>query len=294
MLDRTLQHLADEAGATAVAVSFHDLETGRQWAFGGSRPFHAASTMKVGVLMALLGAVSEGRLRLHDRLHVRNRFHSAADGSIYHVDAGRDANDAVYERRGRTMRLDRLAEHMIQTSSNLATNLLVDLLGVDAIREAVHAFGGAGLEVLRGVEDEKAFEAGLVSTTTADALARLFVAIETGEGPGGEALRPDLRQVALDILMGQEFSSGIPAGLPGAVRERSRFAHKTGSISTVQHDAGLVYLPDRRPYALAVLTEWPAKKTDGRRATVAACSRAVYAHFVAGEHPPDPALAADA
>ena len=307
MLDKTLQHLADEAGATAVAVSFHDLETGRQWAFGGSRPFHAASTMKVGVLMALLAAVSAGRFRLHDRLHVRNRFHSAADGSVYHVDAGRDANDAVYERRGRTMRLDRLAEHMIQTSSNLATNLLVDLLGVEPIRAAVHAFGGAGLEVLRGVEDEKAFEAGLVSTTTADALARLFVAIETGtgergetgtgetgEGPGGEALRPDLRQVALDILMGQAFSSGIPAGLPDAVRERSRFAHKTGSISTVQHDAGLVYLPDRRPYALAVLTEWPAQKTEGRRATVAACSRAVYAHFVAGEHPPDPALAADA
>ena len=293
MLDQTLQQIADEAGAACVAVSFVDLETDRRWSYHGSRPFHAASTMKVGVLVALLAAVSDGRLRLHDRLHVRNRFRSAADGSIYHVDAGRDANDAVYERRGRTMRLDRLAEHMIQTSSNLATNLLVDLLCVEPIREAVHGLGGEGLEVRRGVEDEKAFEAGIVSTTTADALARLFAAIETGEGPDGNALRPDLRQVALDILLGQEFASGIPAGLPDAVRERSRFAHKTGSISTIQHDAGLVYLPDRRPYALAVLTEWPAKTTRGRSAAVAACSRAIYDHFVAAEHPPDPALSTD-
>ena len=280
MLEQSLREIAADAGATAVAVAFDDLETGERWAFHGDRPFHAASTMKVGVLVALLAAVSDERFRLHDRLHVRNRFYSAADGSVYQVDAGRDANDVVYDRRGRTMRLDRLAEHMIQTSSNLATNLLVDLLGVDAIREAVHALGGAGVEVLRGVEDEKAFEAGIVSTATADGLVSLFKAIETG-GAGTEAtLRPDLRQVALDILLGQEFTSGIPAGLPDAARSAARFAHKTGSISTIQHDAGLVYLKDRRPYALAVLTEWPRDKTDGRRATVAKCSRAVYAHLV--------------
>ena len=287
MLDQTVRQIAADAGATAAAVSFDDLETGQRWSWHGDRPFHAASTMKIGVLVALLLGVSQERFRLHDRLHVRNRFRSAADGSVYQVDPGRDANDAVYDRRGRTMRLDRLAEHMIQTSSNLATNLLVDLLGVGAIREAVHAFGGHGVEVLRGVEDERAFEAGIVSTATADGLVRLLAAIETG-GEGTDAvLRPDLRQVGLDILLGQAFASGIPAGLPEAVRGTARVAHKTGSISTIQHDAGLVYLKDRRPYALAVLTEWPPQKTEGRRQAVAACSRAVYEHLATGAALPE-------
>ena len=274
MLDPQIRQLAEGAGATAVAVALHDLETGEAVSVGGDRSFHAASTMKVAVLAALLAAVADGRLRLDDRLHVRNRFRSAADGSPFQVDSGRDANAAVFARRGRTMRLDTLAEHMIQTSSNLATNLLVDLLGVEAIREATAHWGGEGVEVVRGVEDERAFEAGIVNTVTADGLVGLFVGLERGDGLDG-----DLRQVGLDVLLGQEFASGIPAGLPSAVRDAARFAHKTGSISTVQHDAGLVYLPDRRPYALAVLTEWPADVADGRRETVAACSRVVYEHL---------------
>lgn len=274
MLDSEIQQIADDAGAAAVAVAFHDFESGEAWSVHGDRPFHAASTMKVGVLAALLAAVAEGRYALDDRLHVRNRFLSVVDGEPYRIDAGRDANDAVHSRRGRTMRLGVLAEHMIQTSSNLATNLLLDLLGVEAVQAAVERLVGAGVEVRRGVEDERAYEAGVVNTATAVGLVRLFVAIEAGEGIGAEE-----REEALRILFGQEFSSGIPAGVPEGAG--ARFAHKTGSISTVQHDAGLVYFPDRRPYALAVLTEWPADVADGRREAVAACSRAVYRHLTA-------------
>lgn len=277
MLTESVREIAEAASAEAVAVAVHDLETGTAADVDGDRPFHAASTMKVGVLAALLDAVAAGRLRLRDRLHVRNRFRSAADGSVFRVSPDRDANEAVYDRRGRTMRLDVLAEHMIQTSSNLATNLLVDLLGVEAIREATARWGGAGVEVVRGVEDEAAFEAGIVNTATANGLVGLFVGLD-----GGAGLPDDVRQWGLDVLFGQAFTAGIPAGLPDDVREAARVAHKTGSISTVQHDAGLVYLPDRRPYAVAILTEWEADDTDGRRETVAALSRAVYDHVARG------------
>ena len=274
MLDATLQQIAEDAGLSALAVAYHDFETGDVYDLHGDRPFHAASTMKVGVLLALLAAVAEGRFRLDDRLHVRNRFASAADGEPFHIEPGRDANDAVHERRGRTMRLGALAEHMIQTSSNLATNLLLDLVGAEAVQGTIERLSGAGVEVRRGVEDERAFEAGIVNTATAKGLVRLFCALEEGKG-----LERPLREKALDILKGQAFASGIPAGLPAAVRAEAMFAHKTGSISTVQHDAGLVYLPGRRPYALAVLTEWPRARTEGRTETVAACSRAVYQHL---------------
>ena len=277
MLASHVRQIAEEAGAAAAAVSVRDLESSEVAGVHGDRPFHAASTVKVAVLAGLLAAVAEGRYRLDDRLHVRNRFHSAADGSPFRVEQSRDANAAVFAKRGRTMPLGTLAEHMIQTSSNLATNLLVDLLGVDAIRAAAARWGGAGVEVVRGVEDEAAFEAGIVNTVTADGLVGLFVGIEEGAGVPDE-----VRQFGLDVLLGQEFSSGIPAGVPDEVRPEARFAHKTGSISTVQHDAGLVYLPDRRPYAVAILTEWDADASADRRGTVAALSRAVYDHVTNG------------
>lgn len=277
MLASHVRQIAEEAGAAAAAVSVRDLESSEVAGVHGDRPFHAASTVKVAVLAGLLAAVAEGRYRLDDRLHVRNRFRSAADGSPFRVEQSRDANAAVFAKRGRTMPLGTLAEHMIQTSSNLATNLLVDLLGVDAIRAAAARWGGAGVEVVRGVEDEAAFEAGIVNTVTADGLVGLFVGIEEGAGVPDE-----VRQFGLDVLLGQEFSSGIPAGVPDEVRPEARFAHKTGSISTVQHDAGLVYLPDRRPYAVAILTEWDADASADRRGTVAALSRAVYDHVTNG------------
>jgi beta-lactamase class A len=45
----------------------------------------------------------------------------------------RDGNSTVHGYVGRTMRVEDLARHMITTSSNLATNVLVELLGTDAI-----------------------------------------------------------------------------------------------------------------------------------------------------------------
>ena len=90
-----------------------------------------------------------------------------------------------------------------------------------------------------------------------------------------EALSERSSRAMLEILHDQEFRSGIPAGLP----DTARVANKTGEISTVAHDAGLVYLPGRRPYALAILTEWSTSSSAGRRETLASLSRAVYEHL---------------
>ena len=63
----------------------------------------------------------------------------------------------------------------------------------------------------------------------------------------------------------------IPAGLPDA----AQVAHKTGEISTCTHDAGLVLLPGRRPYAVAILTEHPTGLDEPQK-TVARVSRLIY------------------
>jgi beta-lactamase class A len=155
---------------------------------------------------------------------------------------------------------------MITTCSNLATNLLLDLVGLDVIQTTIDSFGLHGIDLLRGVEDELAFEHGINNRVTANGLVSLLRLI--GEQ---QVFSPDLSKQMLDILLRQQFNGGIPAGLPSG----TRVAHKTGEISTIAHDAGLIYLPDRKPYALVVLSEWEPGM-GSRSALISAASYVAY------------------
>jgi beta-lactamase class A len=158
---------------------------------------------------------------------------------------------------------------MIATSSNLATNLLLDLIGLQTVQRTIDQLGVTGLDIRRGVEDEKAFAHGIVNRVTANGLVGLLRLIAEER-----AYAPELSREMLDILHQQEFKKGIPARLPREVR----VAHKTGDISTVAHDAGVVYAPGRQPYVIAILTEWSAEM-GSRSATIASISHAVYHHL---------------
>jgi beta-lactamase class A len=274
-LQREIARIAERSGAQAVAAAFFDYDSRTAWSYHGDRFFHAASTIKVPILAAVFRSIDDGRFPREARLHVRNRFLSIVDGEPFRVDSRRDANSAVHQAIGKTMKIRELAYHMITTSSNLATNLLIDLVGVEEAQRLLDELGVGGIELRRGVEDEKAFEAGLNNRVTASGLVELFRHIHDRNGVSDESARE-----MLDILFEQEFTSGIPSGLPDSVRKKARFAHKTGEISTVAHDAGLVFLPEREPYAVAVLTEWDPDSS-GRQDTVAAISGAIYDHVTA-------------
>jgi beta-lactamase class A len=255
------------AGARALAVAISDFETGADFAYHGDRWFHAASTIKLAVLVGVYGAIHRGDLLPQSRVHVRNRFLSAYDGTPYRIRSDRDADAEVHREIGRTMRVSELADHMITSSSNLATNLLLDLVGLGVIQRTLDDFHVEGIDLRRGVEDERAFQHGIINRATARGLVALLRLIEEER-----AFSRELSREMLDILHRQEFRSGIPAGLP----REARVANKTGDISTVAHDAGLVYLPGRKPYAIAVLTEWEPSAT-GRPTTIAAASYLGYA-----------------
>jgi beta-lactamase class A len=269
-LTARIDEIAQELGGEGLAVSLYDYETGLQWSQRGDRWFHSASTIKVAVMLALFGAIDAGRFTLDSRLHVRNRFLSLVDGTPFRVAAGRDADKEVHTSIGKTLRIGDLARHMIITSSNLATNLLVDLIKVDQAQEMLARHGIRGVELARGVEDDKAFEANFNNRVTANGLVALFRVIYEGRG-----VLPESAREMLDILFEQQFRSGIPAGLPSDVRSEARIANKTGEISVAAHDAGLVFLADRKPYVLAVLTE-TEPNSDKRMDRIARVSTAVY------------------
>jgi beta-lactamase class A len=268
-----LEELEERSRARALAVAVHDTETGQHFRYRSERWFHAASTIKVAVLLGVFAAIHRGKLIPQSRLHVRNRFRSAYDGRSFRVLSERDADSEVQAAIGKTMRVSELARHMIVRSSNLATNLLLDLLGIAFLQKVLDEYGLTGIDLRRGVEDEIAFEHGINNRVTADGLGQLLRLIAEER-----AFTPDLSRAMLEILHDQEFRSGIPAGLPAT----ARVAHKTGEISTIAHDAGVVYLPKRKPYIVAILTEWEPETT-GRSPTIAAASYMVYAHIMGGK-----------
>ncbi len=207
---------------------------------------------------------SQGRLRLEDPLAINNQFHSLADGSIYTLDPKDDSETDLYRAVGQTRTLGQLCELMITVSSNLATNLLIERLGIDNIRATVHSLHADGMDVVRGVEDGKAFERGLINTTTARGLLQLFEAIARGE-----AVDQESSHEMIGILERQSFNTGIPAGLPAG----TRIAHKTGEITQIHHDAGIVFAP--RPFVLVILVHGLADTQDSA-ALMATITRQLY------------------
>ena len=262
-----------KSGARSLAVAVYDTQTHASVRHNADRWFHAASTIKVAILLGVYASIHHGWLLPQSRLHVRNRFFSAVDGVAFRVLADRDANSEVHAAIGKMMRVSELALHMIATSSNLATNLLLDLVGLETVQRSLDELRIDGIDIRRGVEDERAFELGINNRVTANGLAHLLRLIAEER-----AYTPDLSRDMLEILHAQEFRNGIPARLPRAVR----VAHKTGDISTVAHDAGVVYPEGRKPYVIAVLTEW-SPDASGRSAAIADVSHAVYDVFTAPE-----------
>ncbi|HUG52033.1 MAG TPA: serine hydrolase [Vicinamibacteria bacterium] len=245
----SIQAIRKRHALERLGISFYDSQTTLNWSYNADAFFHAASTIKLAVLVGVYGEVGRGRLTAEAPVHVRNRFASIVEGRPFTLNLDWEPNQEVARKLGRTMTVRDLAYHMITTSSNFATNLLIDVVGIAAIQRALEELKVEGIVMLRGVQDEAAFQAGLNNQVTANGLLKLLRMIAEGR-----AWSPETCAQMLEIMLDQRFKSGIPAGLPGDVH----VAHKTGNISTVHHDAGIIYRGTRNPYFLVVLTQFPA------------------------------------
>lgn len=262
-LEAGVKRLIAASGAE-VAVAYRTLDGKDELLIDPDKPFHAASTMKVPVMIELFKQREAGRLSLDDPLPIRNQFRSIVDGSAYSLSVGDDSDKEVYAAVGGSMTLRQLNEAMITVSSNFATNLLIEKLGAETIQRTVEALGAGGMKVLRGVEDQKAFDKGLNNSTTARALLVLLEKLGRGE-----AVTATADAEMIEVLKRQRFNEAIPAGVPAG----TPVAHKTGNITRIHHDAGIVYA--QRPYVLVVLV----RGIDDRKqsaALMASISRAVF------------------
>jgi len=231
--------------------------------------FHAASTMKVPVMIELFKQENDGRINLDDSILLKNEFKSIVDSSLYSMKIGDDSDDVIYSKIGTKQALGDLMYSMITVSSNLATNVLIELVGAKNVTATMRELGADKIEVLRGVEDTKAFELGMSNTTTARDLLIIMKAIAENKAGGNEACAD-----MITVLKDQQFNTIIPFYLPETVS----VAHKTGSIVGVHHDAGIVYLPDGRSYVLVILSK-NLEEYDTATEQLARISKTVYEYY---------------
>ena len=262
-----LDELAHAAEAT-ISVWLGDL-AGHPWLTkNAALVHHPASTMKLPLLVALHRAGEAGELDLDEHILVRDRLPSVVPGRTYATTRDYDQDDAVWDRLGSTATLRWLGERAIVRSSNLATNLLIDRVGFEAVNAVYADFGSPASRLSRCNQELPGGEAGLENTATAGDLAAVLCAVASGT-----AASPAASREIESVLARCEDNDGLPAGLPSG----TYVAHKPGWIEHVCHDVGIVRPRGEAPFVLAVMTEAPLDEPDGFR-LVAAVATVCWSH----------------
>ncbi|MCF0058725.1 serine hydrolase [Dyadobacter sp. CY356] len=248
------------------AVAFKDLTTGETLSINEHETFHAASTMKMPVMIEVFKQASQGKFKLTDSITIKNEFKSIVDGSLYSQDSIQDSDHILYRHIGEKRAIKDLVYEMIIVSSNFATNMVIDLVGAKNVTQTMRDLGAKDILILRGVEDAKAFQKGMNNTTNACDLRLLFEKMALGKIINQKAC-----DAMIKILLDQKFNDVIPGNLPKDVK----VAHKTGGLPNIQHDSGIVFLPDGRKYVLVILSrDWENEAAN--RKMLAGISEMIY------------------
>jgi beta-lactamase class A len=234
----------DETGNFALA--FKNLDDGKEILINENEIFHAASTIKTPVMIEFYRQLHQGKLSLKDTLQIKNEFKSIVDGSMYKLSEFDDSDKNTYNKLGQYYSINNLIYEMITISSNFATNILIEYIGANNVTKSMKEIGALNIDVLRGVEDIKAFKLGLNNTTSAKDLLIIYEKLAKGKIIDNES-----SAIMIDILKDQKYDDIIPKYLPKNIE----IANKTGMITGVHHDSGIVFLKDGRKYVIVLLSK---------------------------------------
>lgn len=226
--------------------------------------FHAASTMKTPVMIEVFKQIEAGKFSIDDSITIKNEFTSIVDGSTFEIDIQEDSDDPIEHMVGEKVTLYDLVHAMITYSSNIATNIVIEMVGAEETTQTMR-------DIVRGLYDMKAFDLGLSNRTTARDLAIIFENLAHHK-----YLTEESNEMMIDILKDQYYRDIIPKHLP----EDLEIANKSGFITGVRHDSAIVYLPDGRAYVLIFLTKELPDEDRGRD-NGATISEMIYNYYVA-------------
>ena len=230
-----------------VSVFFYDFNSNRQYMLNENEPFNTASLMKVVVGLQLVQLFETGKLEETATIELKNSFASKQDKSLFHLSETIDGDKSLYSKIGLQVSVLDLLELMITKSSNLATNNLFELIENNcSIANLLAELEMTDTKIVRGVEDQKAYDAGLINTTTSADLVKLYEFIYDGVITGNKSIT-----LLYEIMKRQEHNSIIPALLP----KNLHIAHKTGTLKSTIHDAALISSNTGKNYMLILLSK---------------------------------------
>jgi beta-lactamase class A len=259
--------IADFEGKT-ISVAVQDLESGREIFINADVSMHPASTMKVPVMMEVYRQAEAGLLALDEPLKIFNSFKSIVDGSEFSLEEADDSDKTLYARIGESETIRELNRLMIIRSSNLATNLLMERVTCARVDAFIKELGIENMTVIRGLEDKKAYRLGMNNAASARSSTQMMKLIAEGK-----VVSRKVCDEIIEVMFGQEFNESIPALLPAEVK----VAHKTGWTGDFFHDTGIVFPPNRKPYAISLFTHgFPEDDENQAHNCMAQISKLIY------------------
>lgn len=267
-----LENFISQFQDKTISVSVYDLETNQEININADVIMHPASTMKVPVMMEVFRQAHEGIFSLDDKIEIYNSFQSIVDGSEFDLDVVDDSEKTLYSRIGEKETVRELNRLMIVWSSNLATNILMDKVGTKPIDDFIKALGIKDVNVMRLIEDNKAYRLNMNNTFSARGTTHMMKLIAEGKVVSKEA-----SDEMIQVMLGQEFNESIPALLPKDVK----VAHKTGWTGEFFHDTGMVFPPNRKPYAITLFTNgFPENDESQAHSCMANISKLIYESII--------------
>ena len=251
-----------------IGVAVYDLQTQKEILINADEMMHPASTMKVPIMMEVFRQEYEGLLSLDEQLEIFNSFKSIADGSEFALEAADDSEITLYKRIGERESIRELTRLMIVRSSNLASNILLEKVDTARVDAFIKELGIADMAIIRGLEDKKALRMNLNNSASARSSTTMMRMIAEGK-----VVSQAVCDEMIQIMLGQEFNESIPALLP----TDEKVAHKTGWSGDFFHDTGIVFPPNRKPYAISLFTNgFPEDKETEAHACMAQISKIIY------------------
>ena len=257
-----------------ISVAVYDLQTQEEILINADEMMHPASTMKVPVMMEVFRQAQAGLLSLDEQLKIFNSFKSIVDGSEFSLEIADDSELTLYKRIGETESIRELVRLMIVLSSNLASNILMEKVGTAQVDAFIKELGIKDMAVIRGLEDKKAYRLNINNAASARSSTTMMRLIAEGK-----IISREVCDEMIQIMLGQEFNESIPALIPN----HAKVAHKTGWSGEFFHDTGIVFPPNRKPYAISIFTRgFPENNENEAHACMAKVSRLVYEKIILG------------
>ena len=259
--------IAASAGGV-FGVAARSLHTGEEILINPDEPFNAASVIKVAIMVEVFRQAEEGLLDLETRVRLADTDKVGGSGILQVLSSGIE------------LPVIDLVRLMIVVSDNTASNLLIDIVGADRVNETMRDLGFPGIVLRRKfmtVPVAKPVPNSITPRDMTGLLEKIARCQVVSAWACGEMVR---------IMKQQQYNDLIPALLPVPRDEdellagempRVEVAHKTGSVSRVRHDAGIVYVPGC-DYVVTILTKELPRPRDGENA-IRRISLEIYRHF---------------